>query len=89
MDQEDKVREAADQIVELSKEAEAASHASTDEASLQGARAVLQQWITEASGVVVNTAFGRVTLIHGNGQASTIASSELAFRMSAAGISQL
>jgi hypothetical protein len=89
MDQHSKVKEAADQIVELGKEVEAASHAATDEASLQKARAVLHRWIDGAKGVVVNPAFGRVTVIHQNGQASSIASSELAFLMSAAGISQL
>jgi hypothetical protein len=38
--------------------------------------------------VVVNPAMGRVTVIDENGYASSIASADLAFKMSAANISQ-
>jgi hypothetical protein len=82
-----KVKETADKIVDLTHEAEAASHAAVDAASLAQARVVLGRWLDEVKGVVVNPAFGRVTLIHKNGHASTIASFDLAFKMSAAGIS--
>jgi hypothetical protein len=88
MEQETKVKAAADLIVELGKEVEAPGNAATDEASLVQARAVLRLWVDGVKGVVVNPAMGRVTVIHESGQASSIASSDLAFRLSAAGITQ-
>ncbi len=86
-DQDSKVKETADLIVELAKEVEAAGHASVDEMALVRARAVLLQWIGGMKGIVVNPAFGRVTVIHENGDASSISSADLAYKMSAAGIS--
>lgn len=88
MDEQNQVKASADRIVGLATEVEASSHAALDEASLAQARAVLHQWVDALKGIVVSPAFGRVTLIHDDGQASTIASSELAFRMSAAGVTQ-
>ena len=88
MDQETKVKAAADRIVELGKEVEAPGLAATDEASLVRARAVLHQWVDGMKGIVVNPALGRVTLIHEGGYAASIASADLAFQMSAAGISK-
>lgn len=80
------IKATADRIVELGKEVEAPGHAATDEASLVRAREVLHQWIDGMKGVVVNPALGRVTVIHENGSASSIASADLAFQMSAAGV---
>lgn len=87
--EESKIKAAADLVVELSKEVEAASHAATDEPSLAKAREILRHWIDGTKGVVVNPAMGRVTVIHENGQASTVASSALAFQLSAANITQI
>jgi hypothetical protein len=88
MEKETRVREIADRIIELGKEVEAPGVASVDEPSLVHARAVLHQWIDEMKGIVVNPALGRVTLIHDSGSGSSIASADLAFKMSAAGISK-
>jgi hypothetical protein len=86
MSEESKIKETADRIVELGKEVEAPGNAATDEPSLVRAREVLQQWIESVKGVVVNPAMGRVTVIDANGYASSIASADLAFKMSAAGV---
>lgn len=88
MAEETRIKETAERIVDLSHEAEASSNAAVDEPSVLRARAVLGQWVNEVKGVVVNPAFGRVTVIHANGHASTIASFDLAFQMSAAGVTQ-
>lgn len=85
---EAKIKDAADRIIELGQEVEAPGHATIDEPSLVQARAVLHQWIDGMKGVVVNPALGRVTVIHEDGNASSIASAELAFKMSAVGITK-
>jgi hypothetical protein len=86
VERETKIRATADRIVELGKEVEAPGHATTEEASIVRARAVMHQWVDGVKGVVVNPALGRVTVIHESGRASSIASADLAFEMSAAGI---
>jgi hypothetical protein len=83
---EEKIRTTADRIVELGAELEAPGHAALGNDAVVKAREVLHRWIDEMEGIVVNPALGRVTVIHGSGLASSIASSELAFQMSAAGI---
>jgi len=88
MTEESKIKATAERIVELGKEVEAPGHAAVDEPSLVRARAVLRQWVDSIKGVVVNPAMGRVTVIDENGRASSIASADLAFKMSAANISQ-
>jgi hypothetical protein len=88
MDEETKVKDAADRIIELGHEVEAAGHAALDAPTVQQARAILHQWIDGMKGVVVHPAFGRVVVIDEHGSATTIASSDLAFRMCAAGITQ-
>jgi len=88
MEEKTRVKAAADRILEIGHEVEASGHAALDESSLSRAQAVLLDWLDGVKGVVVNPAFGRVTLIHEDGFASTIASSDLAFRMSAAGVTQ-
>lgn len=88
MSNEEKVKAAAERIVGLGEELEAPGHATTEEASLAQARAVLHQWVEGLKGVVVNPALGRVTVIHEGGYASSIASADLAFQMSAAGITR-
>ncbi|MET0384811.1 MAG: hypothetical protein ABW321_02575 [Polyangiales bacterium] len=86
MSDESKIKETADRIVELGSEVEAPGLAAINEPSLVVAREVLQQWISEMKGVVVNPAMGRVTIIDATGRPSSIASGDLAFRLCAAGI---
>lgn len=88
MNQESKIKETAERIVELDKELEAPGHVAVDEPSLVRAREVLHQWIDTVQGVVVNPAMGRVSVIDATGRASSIASADLAYQMSAAGITQ-
>jgi hypothetical protein len=83
-----KIKETADRIVELGNELEAPGHVAVDEPSLVRAREVLHQWVDRMQGVVVNPALGRVTVIHEGGNGSSIASADLAFLMSAAGITK-
>jgi hypothetical protein len=73
---------AADRVLELEAELEAAGEAKVDGAPLERARALLHKWIDDMTGVVVSPALGRVTLIHPNGRFSTISSPELPFVMS-------
>jgi hypothetical protein len=84
---DDKIKATADRIIGLAQEVEASGSAAIDEPSVLRARAVLRQWIEGIKGVVVNPAMGRVTVIDASGHASSIASAELAFKMSAANIS--
>lgn len=88
-DKETKIRATADRVIELGNELEAPGHAAFEDVSLMKARAVLHQWIDGMQGIVVNPALGRVTVILEDGTASSIASADLAFRMSAAGITQV
>jgi hypothetical protein len=88
MNEETKIKATADRIVELGKEVEAPGHAAVDEPSLVRARAVLHHWVDGVKGVVVNPAMGRVTVIDASGYAASIASADLAFKMSAANITQ-
>jgi len=85
---EDKIKATADRIIGLAEEIEASGDATVDEPSLVRARAVLRAWIEGVKGVVVSPAMGRVTVIDANGHASSIASADLAFKMSAANITQ-
>jgi hypothetical protein len=88
MTQDIKIKATADRIVELGAELEAPGNSAMDEKSLVQARIVLHQWIDSMKGVVVNPALGRVTLIDATGYAASIASADLAFQMSAAGITK-
>jgi hypothetical protein len=81
-DQADKVQTAADQVLELEAELEAAGSAATGGSALERAQAILHKWIDNAKGVVVSPALGRVSLIHQNGRVSTISSPDLPFVMS-------
>jgi len=88
LDNETRVKATADRIIELAREVEAPGTAAMDETALARARVVLHQWIDGMKGVVVNPALGRVTVIDESGHASSIASADLAFKMSAAGITK-
>jgi hypothetical protein len=85
---DDKIRSKADSIMELGAELEAPGHAALGDDQVSEARVVLHRWIDEMKGIVVNPALGRVTVIHENGAASSIGSADLAFLMSAAGITR-
>lgn len=88
MSNETSIKETAERIVELGMEVEAPGHVAVDEPSLIRAREVMRQWVDGAKGVVVNPAMGRVTVIDQNGKASSIASAELCYMLSAAGVTQ-
>jgi hypothetical protein len=83
---DDRIRTTADRIVELGAELEAPGNAVLGDASLVKARAVLHLWVEQMKGVVVNPALGRVTVIDASGSAASINSADLAFQMSAAGV---
>jgi hypothetical protein len=83
---DDKIQATADRIVELDAELEASGNAVLGDAQLAQARAVLHLWVDQMKGVVVSPALGRVTVIDAGGCAASIASAELAFQMSAAGV---
>jgi hypothetical protein len=82
-EEKDAVQAAADRVIELEEELEAGGTASVERKALDDARAALHKWVDEATGVVVSPGLGRVTVLHGNGRLSTIASPDLPIRMSA------
>lgn len=82
MDGNDAVQKAAERIVELEAELEAAGDASTGGDQLAFARAALHAWVDSVVGVVASPGVGRVTLIHQNGHESKIASPSLPFLLS-------
>ncbi len=79
---EDVVRAAADRVIQLEEEVEASGVAAVDGSELAHARAALHAWIDEMTGVVVSPGLGRVTVIHGDGRRSSIASATLPYLMS-------
>ncbi|HTZ70740.1 MAG TPA: hypothetical protein VMB71_08845 [Acetobacteraceae bacterium] len=82
-EQAEKIQAAADHVLDLEAELEAAGNAATGGSALEIAQAQLHKWIDTVKGVVVSPALGRVTLIHENGRFSTVSSPELPFTMSA------
>ena len=82
----DTIKETAERIAELGNEVEAPGHIAVDEAALIKTRDVLRQWAGSVKGVVVNPAMGRVTVIDKDGKPSSIASAELCYLLSAAGV---
>ena len=72
----------ADRVLEFAEEVEASGQSVVGGDALEAARAALHKWVDELTGVVVMPAFGRVTVIHGNGRESTISSPDLPFAMS-------
>jgi hypothetical protein len=73
----------ADRVLEFAEEVEASGQSVVDGDALEVARAALHRWVDGLTGVVVMPAFGRVTVIHKNGNQSTISSPDLPFVMSA------
>jgi hypothetical protein len=82
MDKDNAVEKAAERVLQLEEELEAAGAASTAGAELAFARQALRDWVETVVGVVASPGVGRVTLIHCNGHESKIASPELPFLLS-------
>lgn len=80
--QTDKVRAAADEVLEMIEEVEASGEATLGGDRLERARAILHQWVDSITAVVAVPAFGRVSIIHKDGSQSTISSSTLPFAVS-------
>ncbi len=76
-------RAAAKRVIELEDELEAGGNAVVEDAALETARAILHKWIDGLTAIVASPALGRVTVIHGNGKQSSIASPDLPFLMTA------
>lgn len=81
-DQTDKVQEAADSVLQMVEEVEASGDASVGGVRLERARAILHDWVDTVTAVIAVPAFGRVTLIHKNGQQSSVTTCELPFALS-------
>ena len=84
MDDEQAVstRAVAERVIELEEEVEASGYASIGGSALEEAKSALHRWVDEMTGVVISPGLGRVTVIHGNGRPSTIASAHLTYMMS-------
>jgi hypothetical protein len=72
----------AERVLKLAGELEASGDVQAGGTELEQARAALHRWVDEATGFVTMPAFGRVTVIHGNGRQSSIQSPDLSYRMS-------
>jgi hypothetical protein len=81
-DPNDHIREAANRLISLDAELEAAGEASTADAAVATARAILHEWVDTVVAVVSSPGVGRVSLIHANGRQSGIASPDLPFLLS-------
>jgi hypothetical protein len=79
------IQQAVDRVIDLAEEVETHAAPTLGGSELDGMRQALHAWIDSVSGVVVNAALGRVTLIHDGGRTSSIASSDLPFILSRAG----
>lgn len=82
MDKTGQHNEAIERVIELGAELESAGEASTGGEHLAFIRAELHKWVDTVSAVVVNAGLGRVTLIHENGKETSVASSELPYKLS-------
>jgi hypothetical protein len=82
-DQANGTNDAVDHVLKLAAELEAHGDVHTGAGEIERLRAVLHAWIDSATGFVVTPAFGRVTVLHGEGRRpSTIASADLPYAMS-------
>jgi hypothetical protein len=79
---EESIAAAAQRIVELEAELEAAGEAMTADAHLAFVRNALHDWVDTVVAAVASPGVGRVTLIHANGSQSKIASPELPYLLS-------
>ncbi len=76
------VEQAAERVLQLEAEVEATGNAATGGDALSEARKALHDWVDTVTGVVASPGVGRVTLIHGNGSESKIASPDLPYMLS-------
>ena len=79
---DDKVKEAADDVLQFLDELEASGDAAFGGDTLAHAKAVLHKWVDSATAIVAVPAFGRVSIIHEDGRQSTISASDLPFAIS-------
>ncbi|MET0366011.1 MAG: hypothetical protein ABW169_15315 [Sphingobium sp.] len=77
-----KVQSAIDHVLELAAELEVSGTAVVEDDAVRHVRAVLHAWVDTVTAVALTPAFGRSTLIHEDGQRSTIQSSILSFALS-------
>lgn len=77
-----KVQAAIDHVLELAAELEVSGTAVVEDSAVAHVRAVLHAWVDTVTAVALTPAFGRSTLIHENGQQSTVQSSVLSFALS-------
>jgi hypothetical protein len=78
----DTLQAAVDRVVQLEAELESSGEAKTGADAIADARAALHEWVDTVTAIVSSPGVGRVSLIHANGQTSTIASSHLPFLLS-------
>lgn len=81
-DTQDALHAAVDRVVQLEAELESSGEAKTGADAIADARGALHEWVDTVTAVVSSPGVGRVSLIHANGQTSTIASSHLPFLLS-------
>lgn len=82
MTEKNAVDAAAERVVLLEAELEAAGNAHVTAEELAWSREILRRWTETVVGVVCSPGVGRVTLIHADGSQSKIASPELPFLLS-------
>ena len=73
---------AAERIIQLEAELESSGTATLGGDALRVQRAALHEWIDTVVAVVASPGVGRVSLIHANGQRSSIGSAQLPFLLS-------
>lgn len=82
MTEENNTEAAAERVIKLEEELEAGGTAVHGDTALALAKARLHEWVESVTATVVSPGLGRVTLIHKNGNQSSITSPELPFIMS-------
>ncbi len=79
---DENIQSAVDRVLGLEAELESAGNATTKTAELTDAKSVLRDWVDTVVAVVASPGVGRVTLIHANGNETSIASPDLPFLLS-------
>lgn len=77
-----KIQAAIDHVLELAAELEVSGTAVVENDAIARVRAVLHAWVDTVTAVALTPAFGRSTLIHEDGQQSSVQSSILSFALS-------
>lgn len=81
-DEPNRLREAADRVIELEAELEASGNATLESEGLARQRAILHDWVDTVTGVISTPGVGRVVLLHDDGRESRISSNRLPFELS-------